>query len=158
MSRIAMSRMIKSRITMSRFDRLIHSGRSGVYAAPALVGPLRAAAKRAGVAWFDLDLDGVTSRAAFLKRSAQALALPDYFGENWDALHESLLELGAAGTPGAVVHWRRGGPLAKRAPETVDTALEILREAALYWSGTGRVFLVAVDRDGAPGRDLPPLR
>jgi len=122
------------------------------------MGPLRAAAKRASVAWFDLDLEGVTGRAAFLRRSAQALALPDHFGENWDALHESLLELGAADTPGVVIHWRRGGTFAKRAPDAVDTALEILREAALYWSGTGRVFLVAVDRDSAPDRDLPPLR
>ena len=71
----------------------------------------------------DLDLAGVTSRAAFLKRCAERIPLPEYFGGNWDALHESLLDLAAAGTPGAVVHWRRGEALAKRAPEVVDTAL-----------------------------------
>ena len=141
-----------------KYDKLIRSGRAGVYAAPGVIGPLRAAAKQAGIAWFDLDLEGVAGRAAFLKRCAERIPLPAHFGNNWDALHESLLDLAAAGTPGSVIHWRRGETLAKRAPEAVDTALEVLREAARYWGGTGRVFLVAVDRDGAPGRELPPLR
>jgi hypothetical protein len=141
-----------------KYNKLILSGRAGIYAAPRMIGPLRAAAKRAGVAWLDLDLAGVSGREAFLKRSAERLRLPGYFGQNWDALHECLLDLAATGSPGAVVHWRRGAALAKRAPDAVKTALEILRETAMYWSSTGRVFLVAVDRDGAPGLNLPPLR
>lgn len=141
-----------------RYDKLIWSGRAGIYAAPRVMGPLRLAARDAGVAWLDLDLAGVTSREAFLKRCAEKFELPGYFGGNWDALHESLLDLAAAGTPGAVVHWRRGAALAKRAPDATKTALEVLRAAAAYWAGTGRVFLVAVDRDSARGLDLQPLR
>jgi hypothetical protein len=141
-----------------KYAKIIRSGRSGVYVAPRLVGSLRAAAKGTGVAWFDLDLAGVTSREAFLKRLGERLRFPGYFGHNWDALHECLLDLAGAGSPGAVVHWRRGAALAKHAPDAVKTALEILRESALYWASTGRVFLVVVDRDCAPGLDLPPLR
>jgi len=143
---------------LSRYEKLFRSGRAGVYAAPALVGPLRAAARGAGVAWLDLDLAGVTGREAFLKRCAGAFALPAHFGNNWDALHECLAELAGARSPGAVVHWRRGVALAKRSPESVRTALDVFREAALYWGSTGRAFLVVVDRDGAQGLDLPPLR
>ena len=141
-----------------KYDKLIRSGRAGIYAAPRLAGPLRAAAKGAGVAWFDLDLAGVAGREAFLKRSAATFRFPDHFGHNWDALHECLLDLAGAGSPGAVVHWRRGAALAKRAPDAVKIALEILREAAIYWGSTGRVFLVVVDRDSAPGLALSPLR
>ena len=141
-----------------KFEKLILSGRAGVFTAPRVIGPLRAAAKRRGIAWLDLDLAGVAGREAFLKRSAERLRLPGYFGQNWDALHECLLDFAANGSPGAVVHWRRGASLAKRAPDSVKTALEILREAAMYWAGSGRVFLVAVERESAPGRDLPPLR
>ena len=141
-----------------KYEKLILSGRAGINAAPRVIGPLRAAARGAGIAWFDLDLAGVTGREAFLKRCAAVLPLPDYFGHNWDALHECLADLAGAGSPGAVVHWRRGAALAKRAPDAVKTALEILREAAIYWGSTGRVFLVVVDRDSAPGLDLPPLR
>jgi len=143
---------------MSRYDRILRSGRAGLFVAPRLVGPLRAAAKATGVTWFDLDLAGVTSREAFLKCCAARLQLPDYFGHNWNALYECLLDIAGAGSPGAVVHWRRGAVLAKRAPDVVKTALEVFRESALYWASTGRVFLVTVDRDCAPGLDLPPLR
>ena len=141
-----------------KYAKIIRSGRAGVFAAPRVMGPLRAAAKGTGVAWFALDLAGVTSREAFLKRCAVQLQLPGYFGNNWDALHECLLDLAGTGSPGAVVHWRRGAALAKRAPDAVKTTLAIFRESALFWASTGRVFLVVVDRDCAPGLDLPPLR
>ena len=42
-----------------KYDKLILSGRAGVFAAPRLIGPLRTAAKRAGITWLDLDLAGV---------------------------------------------------------------------------------------------------
>jgi len=141
-----------------KYEKLIHSGRAGVYFAPRLVGPLRSAARGTGIEWIDLDLHGVTGREAFLKRSAERLRLPGYFGQNWDALHECLLDQAAGGSPGAVVHWRRGDGLAKRAPDAMKTALEILQETAVGWAVTGRTYLVVVDRDSAPGLDLPPLR
>ncbi|WP_073945747.1 barstar family protein [Streptomyces kebangsaanensis] len=37
-----------------------------------------------------LDLDGVTDKAGLMDRAARALALPDWFGRNWDALADSL--------------------------------------------------------------------
>jgi RNAse (barnase) inhibitor barstar len=141
-----------------KYDKLLRSGRAGIYAAPRLPGPLRAGAKRAGLAWLDLDLEGVRDRDALLARCAEVFHLPDYFGRNWDAFHECLVDLAAKGAPGVVVHWRRGSALAKRAPRAVETALEILGEAATYWGASGRVFMVVVDRDSAPGLGLPPLR
>lgn len=141
-----------------KYDKILRSGRSGVYAAPRIVGPLRAAAKRAGIAWLDLDLAGAVDRDAFLRRCAEAFSLPDYFGRNWDALHECLVDIAGHGTPGAIVHWRRGWELARRAPEAVRTAFKVLENSAAYWSGSGRTFLVVVDRDSARGLDLRPLR
>lgn len=141
-----------------KYARIIRSGRAGVFAAPRVMGPLRAAARRAGIAWYDLDLAGARDRDAFFRHCAGTFALPEYFGKNWDALHECLLELAGGGVPGAVVHWRRGSGLAKRVPEAVRTGLEVLQEAARYWDASGRIFLVAVERESAPGVDLPPIR
>ena len=141
-----------------KYDRIIRSGRAGIFAAPKVMGPLRAAAKRAGIAVYDLDLDGVAGREAFFRQCADVLSLPGYFGHNWDALHECMLEYAGRGTPGAVIHWRRGAKLATRAPDVVNAALEILQEAATYWGSGGRVFLVLMDRDSAPGLNLAPLR
>src|SRR5262245_615524 len=141
-----------------RYSNLFKSLPFGVHAAPRLTGPLRAAAKRAGIAWYDLDLKGVADRQALLRRCAEVFALPAHFGENWDALHECLRELAGSGAPGAVVHWRHGPELARRAPEALATALEILDDAARYWRSSGRIFVVAVDRDSARGFALRPLR
>ena len=142
----------------TRYDKLIQSGRSGVFAAPRVIGPLRAAAKRAGIVWLDLDLAGVRDRNAFLRRCVEVFPLPGYFGGNWDALHECMLDFAGGGVPGAIVHWRRGTQLARRAPEAVTMALEVLEDAAVYWRASGRIFLVVVERDSAPGLALRPLR
>ncbi|MFF0429871.1 barstar family protein [Streptomyces sp. NPDC004520] len=40
-----------------------------------------------------LDLAGVTDKAALMDRCAAALALPDWFGRNWDALADCLTDL-----------------------------------------------------------------
>jgi len=141
-----------------KYDTILRSGRAGLFAAPRLAGPLRTAAKRAGIPWFDLDLAGVRDKNGFLKRCAQVFDLPGYFGGNWDAWHEALRDLAGEGAPGAVVHWRNGGELARRAPESVLTALEILQDAALHWESTGRTFVVVIDRDSAPGGGLTALR
>jgi len=141
-----------------RYDKIIRSLPSGVRAAPRVMGPLRAAAKRAGLAWLDLDLAGVADRDAFFRRCAAVFSLPDYFGRNWDALHECMQDFAGRGVPGAIVHWRRGMELARRTPETVTTALQILEDAAAYWNASGRIFLVVVDRDSVTGLPLSPLR
>jgi hypothetical protein len=141
-----------------KYDNILRSGPSGLYAAPRLLGPLRAAARRAGIAWHDLDLNGARDRDAFLERCARAFRLPGYFGGNWDALHECLRDIAGEGAPGAIVHWRNGAGLAHESPATARTALEILHDVAMYWGSTGRTFAVIVDRDGAPGSDFPPLR
>jgi len=141
-----------------KYDRIFGAGRAGVFAAPRLAGPLRAAAKRAGIAWYDLDLKGAADRDALLRRCAVVFALPSYFGNNWDALHECLLDIAGRGAPGAIVHWRRGTELARRAPDAATTAFRVLQDVAAYWGLSGRTFLVIVDRDSARGRALRPLR
>ncbi|MFE3071129.1 barstar family protein [Streptomyces sp. NPDC059247] len=40
-----------------------------------------------------LDLTGVTDKAALMDRCAAALALPEWFGRNWDALADCLTDL-----------------------------------------------------------------
>jgi RNAse (barnase) inhibitor barstar len=143
---------------MRKYDAILRGGRCGIYAAPPLVGPLRAAAKRVSISWYELDLKGAADREALLRRCAAVFALPPYFGNNWDALHESLLDIAGRGTPGAIVHWRRGAELARRAPDAVTTAFRVLEDVAAYWGLGGRTFLVIVDRDSARGRALRPLR
>ncbi|MFJ8281599.1 barstar family protein [Streptomyces griseoviridis] len=81
-----------------------------------------------------LDLDGVTDKAGFMDRVARALALPDWFGRNWDALADVLSDPGfwpeAAAGPGlliVVTGWR---PYAAARPDEWAVAQDVLKEAA----------------------------
>ncbi|MEV6201864.1 barstar family protein [Streptomyces sp. NPDC051771] len=92
-----------------------------------------------------LDLRGVTDKAGFMDRCADAFGLPDWFGRNWDALAESLGELPR---PVAVVvtHWQA---YARRAPRDWDLAQEVFA-TAVEESGERLSVLVAL---GSPGGD-----
>ncbi|WP_318204587.1 barstar family protein [Streptomyces sp. SCL15-4] len=81
-----------------------------------------------------LDLDGVTDKDGLMDRAARALALPGWFGRNWDALADSLSDH-TVWPDGAVergllivVHgWR---PYAGARPEEWRVAEEVFAEAA----------------------------
>ncbi|MEV0620171.1 barstar family protein [Nonomuraea sp. NPDC050404] len=73
-----------------------------------------------------LDGRACRTRAAFFEEVARALRLPDYFGRNWDALTDSLRDVGAA----AVVVLHAGELLDAEPPEQLATLLAVLGDAA----------------------------
>ncbi|MFF5706395.1 barstar family protein [Streptomyces sp. NPDC012794] len=108
---------------------------------PRPLAPALAAAQEAGWSVVRLDLDGVRSKAALMRRCARALRAPEWFGGNWDALADVLADLSwlpeAPGRLLAVTSWR--GYAADR-PDDWDTLREILEGAADFWR----------EQDGAP--------
>ena len=122
---------------------------SGVYRTPAAIERLQAATERAGAAWKALELAGVADKASLLEALARALALPDTFGANWDALADSVEDLPVEAR-GYVVRLRHASPARLGADWAM--LLDILREGALYWKTRGRAFIVFVDDAG----ELPP--
>ncbi|GHA80620.1 barstar family protein [Streptomyces termitum] len=84
-----------------------------------------------------LDLRGVTAKAAFMDRCAAALALPDWFGRNWDALADSLGDLPR---PLTVVVTRWQG-YARTAPRDWETAQEVFATAVEGSAGRLAVLL-----------------
>lgn len=83
----------------------------------------------------------LTGKAAMLKAIAKSLDFPDYFGANWDALEECLTDLS----------WFEGGVVLlidqvsvpeEQAPNDWGVCLDILADAAHFWSGQGRSFAV----------------
>jgi RNAse (barnase) inhibitor barstar len=71
---------------------------------------------------------GIQSRQALFDALAVGLRLPEYFGRNWDALHDCLGDLEWL-PPGVVEIRHEDVPLAAD-PEGRRTYLELLREAA----------------------------
>ena len=130
---------------------------SGVYAAPAAPAALHAAARAAGIAWFELDLTDVRTKPELLALCQKVFDLPSMFGHNWDALADNLGDLSWRPAPGYVVLVRHGGAFARSSPESFATALEILAAAATYWADRRKVFLALLDDDTRGARGFKSL-
>jgi len=81
-----------------------------------------------------LDLSRVADKAALMDAVARALALPDWFGRNWDALLDSLgdpsvwpAEAADRGLLLVVTGW---GPYAAARPDEWRVAREVFTEAS----------------------------
>jgi hypothetical protein len=92
-----------------------------------------------------VDLAGCIDKADLLERTARALAFPPWFGHNWDAWFDCLVDLSwLPRAPGYVIVLRGTAQLRAAVPEALDTALSILGDAAKVWSERGvelRVFV-----------------
>jgi hypothetical protein len=118
---------------------------SGVYLAPSDASVLRAAATRSTLAWMHLDTGTARNKMQFLTACARDLQFPVWFGGNWDALADCLQDFSWKPAPGHIVLWRGASTFAKAAPDDFATALEIFRDAAIYWKLRGRVFIALLD-------------
>ncbi|MFG2355226.1 barstar family protein [Streptomyces sp. NPDC048521] len=80
-----------------------------------------------------LDLDGVGDKAGLMDRVARALALPDWFGRNWDALADSLSDHTVwpegAVERGLLIVVRGWQAYAEERPQEWRTAQEVFTEA-----------------------------
>jgi hypothetical protein len=82
-----------------------------------------------------------------LKNIATALAFPDWFGHNWDALEDCLTDLSWHEAPGYVLLFENAKP-----GDDLGVLLDILRSSAEWWAGRSKPFFaVFVD----PQRALP---
>jgi RNAse (barnase) inhibitor barstar len=117
---------------------------AGVHAWQGDVHALAAAASSAKLRFLAADLKDVNSKAALLAALAKGLKLPEHFGNNWDALADSVEDgawLGKSGSVIALIH-----TAAYRKAHGIDwTMLEdILAEAADYWRERHKPFWVFV--------------
>ena len=87
-----------------------------------------------------IDLDGCADKAQLLERTAAALDFPAWFGGNWDAFFDCLADLGWRPAPGHVLVFENTGDMRRHAPESLDTAVTILRDAAAAWDERGQPF------------------
>ena len=110
-------------------QRLRDPERSGVYRA-ASAHTIEAATRASG-----LDVVTIDAERDVFGAIARALAFPDWFGGNWDALEDSLSDLS----------WRKGDGhvlLLRSYPAGDDLGVltDVLRAAAEYWAGRGKPF------------------
>lgn len=96
-----------------------------------------------------LDGSDVEDKASFLLLCEVAFDLPEWFGRNWDALEECLVDLDAPG--GVLVLWSDWAVFAEAEPEEYATALDVFSDAARALALEHRVFAVLlVGEEPAP--------
>lgn len=126
-------------------QRLTDVKRSGVYRASDARAVLDATRGS------DLDVVFVDARDQPLESIARDLAFPNWFGNNWDALEDSLGDLS----------WRKGAGhilvfSAYPAGADLPMLLDVLRSSAEYWRGQRKPFF-AVLLDPSRELELPDL-
>lgn len=97
-----------------------------------------------GVCSFLLDLRGVSDKAGLLESWAASIGAPDWVGRNWDAMDEAMRDLSWARAERYAVILTGAGELASADPKGWQTALDILRTAAVEWESRGIPMLVLV--------------
>ena len=80
-----------------------------------------------------IDLARVTTKEAFLAAVGEALAFPDWYGHNWDALADCLTDLSWMAADGYVIVLERADTFAQAAPTDFATALSVFQDAADTW-------------------------
>lgn len=109
--------------------------------------------------WHFLHLDGarVDTKAEFLAAAAKALSFPAWAGRNWDAFEELVNDLSwLSPAPGYLLLFERASRLARKEPQTLSVALDILETAAqARRKDGGRPLAVLVRGAGRVAAELP---
>lgn len=126
-------------------ERLSDSSRSGVYRTRVEDDILEATRGA------KLDVVTLDAKENLFDNLARALAFPDWFGGNWDALEDVLGDLSWRKGDGHVLVFRT-----YPAGEEFGILVDVLRTTAEYWAGRGKPFF-AIFLDAGKSLALPDL-
>lgn len=125
---------------------LIRSGKGGVFRCHTGVSEKALdAAAHAGLRVEKIGLQGARDKNAFLKTVAKSLRFPDYFGHNWDAFYDCLIDLEHEKGEGILVLLREASGFARAEQEEFAAAVDSLQDAADFWDEDGKMLLVIVE-------------
>ena len=106
--------------------------------------PIRSAAAHAHLAFDVVDLGKARDKATLFGELDRALALPDHFGHNWDALADVLEDRDWLGRKGRAILLSHAQAWRKEHPNEWSTLEDILAEAAEFWKERNVAFWVFV--------------
>ena len=114
------------------------------------IGIIKKAAVEDGLEYLHVDLKKVTDKAALLKKVAQALRFPEYFGMNWDALGDCLMDMSWKPAAGYVLLFSNFKVFAKNNPEDMKIIGNIFDLSVNYWKQKEVSFYIIL-----PEKTLP---
>lgn len=108
---------------------------AGVYRLNCSRDDLRASVEESDFLLFEANLADAHSKGEVLAELARAIAAPDWFGHNWDALADALCDLSWHSAPGYVLLLEGESP-------GEETLGDILAATVKYWKLQGKAFWV----------------
>src|SRR5262249_40548672 len=92
---------------------------------------------------FRIDMRDALGKADLLTRVARALSFPDWFGANWDSLHDCLTDLDwLPAKTGYVLLFENCKDFGTDHKQDFEDASAVLDAAAEYWKAERRPFWV----------------
>jgi RNAse (barnase) inhibitor barstar len=139
-------------MTLEAIESLLEEGRGGVWFLPAHVEPkaLQALAKRTGFAFFHIEGKNIERKEQLMNHVATALHFPKDFGNNWDALEESLTDLEWVDADGYLIYYDHIDGLLNAHPDQFDTLVGILRDVVASWKADGTAMIVLLSGSKPP--------
>jgi RNAse (barnase) inhibitor barstar len=102
------------------------------------------AAHHAKLRYLDVDLSHADDRATLFAALAKGLALPEHFGNNFDALADSLEDRDWLGKAGCAIRLGHATHYRKTHPHEWSTLEDVLSEASTFWRERNLPFWVLV--------------
>lgn len=121
-------------------ELLRDAAKAGVFHLEGEPRDIAAAAEAAGLAAIRIDIHHAHDKGDFIKDIAGALSFPPSFGNNWDALADSLKDLSWKPAPGWVVILEKSKHFCAAHRHEFEEAMDLMAETADYWRGEGRPF------------------
>jgi RNAse (barnase) inhibitor barstar len=95
--------------------------------------PLQDAAAELGLCCAHVSLDGCRDKQELMHRFASVLEFPEGFGNNWDALADSLGDLSWLGADGYVLGLMHSQGFRQSHPADYDALVSVLEDVADGW-------------------------
>ena len=128
---------------------------AGIYYLPATRrAAAEAAAEKAHLRPTLVNISRGMQSAALLKQLGEALNFPDWYGANFDALHDCLTDPDWATGKGLALFLTGTGSLHKSDPDGLATLIEVFQAVASELGRSGTPFWVLLD---SPATDIPTL-
>ena len=121
-------------------QRLQDPAKSGVYRARR-VDEIADAVRGSKLSFARIALQGITDKAALLRKIAATLGFPDWFGGNWDALEDCLTDLSWRQAQGHVLVLEGFQFLPE---DDLGVLIDVLISAAEFWADQGKPFFAVL--------------
>lgn len=125
---------------------LITPANNGIYHLPTSGNEaVREAALAEGMIYYACDLGDATTGEEVLQGLAKTLKLPEWFGNNFDALYDCLTDLTWQHTSASVIVLSGVESLYTSDPEVWEILLSVMASAAEYWQNAETPFWIFID-------------